>query len=932
MQPVTPASPDGVTPGPPGPGPLAPGTRIGRFQVQSLLGQGGMGAVYLAWDPVLERKVALKSIRLGADGKEAATARFRREAMALAQLNHRHVCQVHDWVEAGGNAFIAMEFIEGGTLLKVAEGLDLRQKLQVLQAIAAALEAAHAKGIVHRDLKPSNVMVDASGQVKVLDFGLARLADSASTKGNAITGNTPNLTLLAGREDDALTLVEASPSHADARAQQDSLPSPSGPFTWDDMTEVGRFVGSPVYASPEQMRGKRAGPSSDVFSLGIVAWELLLGEHPFPGEGRDRMQATLDGALKPLRSPRLPRRLGTLLRAMLHKDAEQRPSSQQVAEFLAHQLTRNPPFWWAGVTLASLVLVLGLGYYLFGRSIIADLVKEQSPRMAVMPIRNDSGDPNLDALVGVGMTELLASALQGSPSLAVVEAESVTRVIAGLRLTPAEAMEPASQPRIASALGAKLFLRGALSYEPATRLPVFFYELLDGSGRIRASGSARAAQLDSFAPYALVDPAAHDLLRKVDPLRASQTRSLPVPPAVFATYAKGKALFLKGDFKNSEPYLREAALQAPAFSGAVSGYAACLRRLGRDQAAAVANWALMSAKATGDRWAEVRALGLKAYLAKDQGQLDEAQRLRESSLSLAQTIGDRDGETVVYNHLGLIAAERGRNQEAAGFYQRSLNLSQQTGDQFYLSLAQNNLANLALKQGDLGTAGALYQTNLKLQQGLGNRWGEALACNNLGVVALMMRDLPAAEAWLTRALATRVSVGDRGGQATCLRNLGILALMKGLVPEAAAFHGQALALAKELGLRTVEAECQFYRAELDRLQQRFPQARQGYQSVLDLLPEGVTPGIRANAQAALAECLLRKPRPEAELAQRQLAALPPGELDSPYVHRAKAWAAFHAGQRELAMTELAQAMADPRRQAPELRAELDGIRAAFLAR
>ncbi|MBK7292416.1 MAG: protein kinase [Holophagaceae bacterium] len=97
----------------PGRDKLAPGTGVGRFQVRSLLGQGGMGAVYLAWDPVLERKVALKAIRLGQAGEVASTARFRREAMALAQLNHRNVCQVHDWVEAGGNAYIAMELIEG---------------------------------------------------------------------------------------------------------------------------------------------------------------------------------------------------------------------------------------------------------------------------------------------------------------------------------------------------------------------------------------------------------------------------------------------------------------------------------------------------------------------------------------------------------------------------------------------------------------------------------------------------------------------------------------------------------------------------------------------------------------------------------------------------------------------------------------------------
>ncbi|HCZ32572.1 MAG TPA: hypothetical protein DHV93_03410, partial [Holophagaceae bacterium] len=776
----------------------------------------------------------------------------------------------------------------------------------------------HAKGIVHRDLKPSNVMLDAGGQIKVLDFGLARLMDATTVTGEDPTGNGPNLSSLPEPPDGGATL-------ADSR-----FPPPS-PSSWGEMTESGLFMGSPLYASPEQMCGKRVGPPSDVFSLGVVAWELLLGDYPFPGEGQAKMAATVRGDLKPLRGRGLPRRMGALLRAMLQTEPEKRPTSHQVAEDIGRQLGGNPSAWWAGGVLVALGMLLGAGYYLFGRSIIADLVKEHPPRMAVMPFRNDTGDSALDAQVGVGMAELFATALQGSPHMAVVEPESVSRVMSNLRIPPSDAMDPASQSRIANALGARLFLRGILSRNPATQANVLAYELVDASGRTRVSGVARASRQGAFAPYELVDPAAADLLRKVDPLRANSAQRAPIPPEVFAAYAEGKARFLKGDFKGSEPYLRGAALQAPSFSSAVSGYAACLRRLGRDQAPAVANWALMSARATGDRWAEGRALGLKAYLAKDLGQLDESQKLREATLALAQAIGDRDGETIAYNHLGLIAAERGKYQEAGEFYGRSLKLSQQTGDKVYQSLAQNNLANLALKRGDLGTAGTLYRTNLNLQQGLGNRWGEALALNNLGVVALMARDLPTAEGRLTAALAIREAVGDRGGRITCLRNLGILALMKGDLAASAAYHSRALDLAQASGLRTIEAECRFYGAELDRLQQRFAQAMAGYQQVIELLPEGVTPEIRANAQAAGAECLIRKPKPDLKEAEKRLQVISPGEADSPYVHRAKAWLAFLAGERKAALAELIRATEDPRRQAPEIRAELDAARAAFLA-
>ncbi|MDR3683220.1 MAG: serine/threonine-protein kinase, partial [Geothrix sp.] len=526
---MTPAPPGADGPGGPEPGVLAPGTMVGRFRVETLLGQGGMGAVYLAWDPVLERRVALKAIRLGEDGHPAATERFRREARALAQLNHRHVCQVHDWVEARGSAYIAMEYIEGETLAALAPRMDLPRKLELLRAIAYALEAAHAKGIVHRDLKPGNVMVDAAGQVKVLDFGLARLVDSASAPGEAATGSGPQL-CFAEEGGDGRTLRTSPAFGPEAGTSHGFHGSSPSPTSWGEMTEAGIFMGSPIYASPEQMGGKRAGPSSDVFSLGVVAWELLLGDHPFPGKGRARMAATLAGDLKPLRGRALPRPLKALLLAMLQSDASLRPTSRQVADLLSRQLDRNTAAHWAWGAVATLLVLLGLAYHLFGRSSIADLEKERPPRVVVMPIRNDTGDGSLEALATVGMPELLSRALQASPSLTVVETESVLRVISHLRMSAAESLKPANQSRVASALGARLIIRGTLSQDTPHRTQTLSYELVDEGGRARVAGASTAPLQASFAPYALVDPAAHDLLRKVDPLRSRSIQDPAVPP------------------------------------------------------------------------------------------------------------------------------------------------------------------------------------------------------------------------------------------------------------------------------------------------------------------------------------------------------------------------------------------------------------------
>ncbi len=896
----------------PEPGALPPGTRIGRFLVKDLLGQGGMGAVYRAWDPVLERNVALKAIRLGGDGRDEALARFRREAMALAQLNHPNVCQIHDWVEARGSAHIAMEFIEGATLGEAGRGMDLRKKLQAIRAVARALEAAHAKGIVHRDLKPGNVMVATSGGVKVLDFGLARLADAAQAEDHVTTGHVPVLPLAGTAADDTPTL--AAPGSG----------APAGSGSSDgDMTAVGTFVGTPSHASPEQLMGRRAGPPSDIFSLGLVAWELLAGGPAFPGEGRARAEATLRGVPNPLRA-RLPRRVAALLRAMLHPDPARRPTAAEVAAVLSRQLGGLPAPLWAAGAAVLLVASLCFAYLRLGRGVIADLARERPPRLVVMPFRNETGDPGLEALVSVGITELVSTGLRSSPSLAVVEPESVDRVASSLHLPNAGLAGPEAEGRIARALGAPLLLHGSLGTAGGDAF-VFAYQLVDTSGRIRLQGTVRVPRTARFEPAPVVDPALHDLLRRVDPLHAETVQTPPVGTEVFAAYATGKARFQNGDFKGSEALLREAAMQAPAFSSAVSAYAACLRRLGSEAAPLAANWALMSARATGDRWAEVRALALKAYLAKDRGDLDASQTLREASLALARSIGDGDGEIVATNHLGLLAAERGQDREAQALYEQALDLSRASGDRIYQALIENNLANLALKRGELAAASARYQASLQIQQELGNRWGEALALNNLAVVALMTRDLPRAGYLLDRALAARAAVGDRAGQATCLRNLGILALMKGQPAEAADYHARAADLAREAGLRTIEAECRFYQADLARLAQRFGPAREDYQRVLALLPEGVTPGVRDNARAGLAECLARQPRPDLRKAQQLLDAVRAADGDSPYVLRARAWIEAAAGRRAEAREAVARALADPQRQAPEIRGELEAL-------
>jgi serine/threonine protein kinase/tetratricopeptide (TPR) repeat protein len=276
---------------------LAPGSRLGPYEIVGPLGAGGMGEVYRARDPRLGREVAIKTIHETRAGDRDARLRFTRETRAVAALSHPNVLAIHDVGEDGDVAFAVMELLEGETLRdRLDRGpLPPREATATFAAIAEGMAAAHARGIVHRDLKPANVFITADGQVKILDFGLAR--DSL---------------LAAGSDPDAATL-----SHR---------------------TTPGTLMGTVDYMSPEQVRGSVADPRSDVFAIGGVLYEALAGRRPF---GRPTVGETLAAILKEDAPPLpadTPPALARLVGRCLEKDPAKRSLS---ARDLAAELRGN---------------------------------------------------------------------------------------------------------------------------------------------------------------------------------------------------------------------------------------------------------------------------------------------------------------------------------------------------------------------------------------------------------------------------------------------------------------------------------------------------------------------------------------------------------------------------------------------------------------
>lgn len=555
------------------------GELIGAYRIVALLGKGGMGEVYLAEDTRLDRKVALKFLANRFVDDAWARRQLVKEAQAVARLDHPNICAVYGYEEYESHKFIVMQYVEGETLASlIARGLEPREISSLAINIVGAMADAHAHGIIHRDIKPQNIVVTPAGQVKVLDFGLAKLTQQRQT--------------LAGALD-----TQSQSSH------------------------TGLMIGTVSYMSPEQLRGERLDFRSDIFSFGVVLYEMIGGSNPFSrGSNAEVISAilTTDPALLKNSRSEIPPRFIQAAQKCLRREREQRYQSASELLLYLDEVEKHQRSTFASVRthlnrtlIAVVLLLLMVAAGMFGYSRLTRV-----PTLAILPMIYESSDSDSDH-IGEGVTDSLVRKLSRIHGLRI---KSPTRL-------PTTETDPQRIGRLMNADKVLVTKINKLDSLSAT-LEMKLVDTADGSTEFRDEFKITSDQTLSIAEAASIKiVASFHLALSAQEQKALATNQTDNPEA-FRQYIRGRHYWNKrtgGDFKTAIGYFKSAIELDPAYAQPWCGLADCYAFMG------LAGYGELS---TAEAVRLARAAGEKAL------ELDNTLGEAHTSLAIARMFGD----------------------------------------------------------------------------------------------------------------------------------------------------------------------------------------------------------------------------------------------------------------------------------------------------
>jgi serine/threonine-protein kinase len=598
------------------------GRTLGHYQIQAQIGAGGMGEVWRALDTRLDRAVAIKILPEQLAHNSEALRRFEREAKAVAALSHPNILAIHDFGTEAGVSYAVMELLAGETLRDCLRRSSLRwhQAVEIGAALAEGLAAAHAKGIIHRDLKPENIFLTKDGQVKILDFGIARVKHVVAPNAETVTATT----------------------------------------------QPGTVLGTIGYMSPEQVRGEVADVPSDIFSCGSVLYEMLSGQRPFArATAAETMAAILKDEPPPLHGKKLPANLERVIRHCLAKQPNER---YQAARDLAFDLKAmgsgeaiTAPLRpqrslrlvrlaaWLGAAAGMALLLLALWLFGWRRELTMDSI-------AVLPLVNASGDEEAEYLSD-GITESLISSLAQLPTLKVMAQSAVFRY-KGKEIDP---------QKVGQEMNVRTVLTGRLSQRAETL--TIGMELVNAADGARLWGAQYNPKLtDVMTVQSEIAKRVSEKLRLV--LTGEQERRLTKRytqnPDAHQLYLKGRyqlEKYTEAGIKQGLAYFQQAVDLDPNYALAYVGQADAYFNLSStlsppEEAMPRARGAALRALQLDETLAEAHAILATIKKSSDWGQWEESERAFQRAIELNPSYAS------AHNEYGAFLVVLGRFEEA----------------------------------------------------------------------------------------------------------------------------------------------------------------------------------------------------------------------------------------------------------------------------
>jgi tetratricopeptide (TPR) repeat protein len=849
---------------------------LAHYRILEEIGSGGMGVVYLAHDEVLDRDVAIKVLPPGTLSDETARSRFRKEALALAKLNHPNIATIHELGTQDNTDFLVTEFIRGITLdTKLMAGpLPQREAVSLALQLANGLTIAHEQGIIHRDLKPGNLRLTTDGRLKILDFGLAQIIEPDSSIARTAT-----------------------------------------------LTQSQEVSGTLPYMAPEQLRGEKSDARTDIWSAGAVLYEMATGKRPF----EEKVPTALAGDIlhtSPVspctRNPALSRNLEAVILRCLAKDPTSRyQSAAELATDLEQLSTGTVPraaiprqSW--GIAAGGMVVVLVLAALWYAMRMTRPQPASASVRrsVAVLGFKNLSGKPDAQWL-STALSEMLTTELAAGGKLRTVPGETVAQMKLSLALPESESFGKETLNKIRQNLESDEVVLG--SYIPLgngqLRVDLWLQDTASGETLATISEKGSETQLDELANKVGAQLRAKLGVRGFSVGEAAGIKaSMPANPSVARLYAEGLAKLRLADYLGARDLLQQAVAADPGYALSHSALSAAWAGLGYQQKAreeakkavdtsealssdqrlwvegnyrettrefdqAIEIYRKLLTTAPDDIESGLRLAASQTSAGKANDSLATLQALRNlpspikddpridlAEATAAESVSDFKRETTVAQRAAATATAEGARllvararliecsaldylhdlKSAMSACQEAQTIYDSAGNPQGSATALLNIGNVLADQGDFHRSDQVYEQSLKISRKLGNQGITASALNNLASNLNEEGNLTGAEKMYREALAIKREVGAKDQIPRTLYNLGNVLSAQGALFDAQKMFDESLKMSQELGDKEGIANAELNMADmlrkkgdLDAAKRRFDESRASYEQIND---------------------------------------------------------------------------------------------------